>query len=244
MLKAATAHTVTPPDDATSLSSSSAAPRRLKEIPLPTFQGDLAEWRSFWRMFEDSMEDSFSDNDKLCYLKDSLKDSEAATMVRQSISNGDSFEQVTTALCRRFDQPREVFLQATHSFVSPINLDYDLNGLSAIVNELRKSRNTIERYGDKTVDQILTALCELRMTPKLKKEWVLIQKDPSIIPSIGDLLEFAETRRALLNATTNKFSISHKQTKSSANSKPSKGSVMHVRSSVTSCEVCKEEHSL
>ena len=124
-----------------------------------------------------------------------------------------------------------MFLQAMHSFVSPINLDYDLYGLSAIVNELRKSRNTIERYGDKTVNQILTALCEL-------------QKDPSIILSIGDLLEFAETRRALLNATTNKSSISHKQTKSSANSKPSKGSVMHVRSSVTSCEVCKEEHPL
>ena len=67
-----------------------------------------------------------------------------------------------------------MFLQATHSFLSPTNLDYDLNGLFAIVNELRKSHNTIERYGDKTVDQILTALCELRMTPN---EFFLINEE-------------------------------------------------------------------
>ena len=33
-------------------------------------------------MFEDYMEDSFSDINKVCYLNDSLKDSEAATMLQ------------------------------------------------------------------------------------------------------------------------------------------------------------------
>ena len=57
-------------------------------------------------------ETSTSDEDKLSYLLESLQDSGAASVVKQSISNGDTFDDVAERLKKRYDKPREVFLQA------------------------------------------------------------------------------------------------------------------------------------
>ena len=90
------------------VSTPAPAKKRQKEIPLPTFLGDLAEWRSFWRIFLDAMEDSFSDNEKLCYLRECLKNSTASAIVREAICHGDSFMVVEERLKAKMDRPNEV----------------------------------------------------------------------------------------------------------------------------------------
>ena len=59
------------------------------------------------------MEDGFSDDEKLSYLLDCLKDPSAAVIERESLSNGDTFKTVEGILYGKYDQPREVFLQAS-----------------------------------------------------------------------------------------------------------------------------------
>ncbi len=215
--------------------------RKLKELPLPTYSGDLAEWRSFLRLFLEAMEDSFTDNEKLSYLKDCLKDREALEIVQQAIINGDSFAKVEESLKLLLDRPREVFLQALNLIYKGGNIDYDCSGLSTLVNDFRKVYNTLQRYGDQTMAQVLTATAELRMTDTLRKEWILHQEDPHTISQFEELLTFADTRCKLLTATTSKVSASVKQPKPISQHKKN---VLQVQRTTVSdkCLYCQLPH--
>ena len=49
--------------------------RRLKELPLLRYSGDLSEWRSFWSRFSELVDiDDYSDNGKLSYLLNCIND--------------------------------------------------------------------------------------------------------------------------------------------------------------------------
>ena len=76
-------------------------------VPLPTFEGDLADWRSFWRRFQDYVGKlhHIADDEQLIYLQDCLIDPTAQDIVVDSIRNGDSFEEVEKRLQRKYDQP-------------------------------------------------------------------------------------------------------------------------------------------
>ena len=111
---------VSPSPSRTTDSSVSTPPtwRKLKELPLPIYDGNLANWRSFWRRFSDVLEDDYTDDEKLCYLMECLKDPIAKEFVQESIANADDYNRVEARLKREMDQPREVYLQALRSIAS------------------------------------------------------------------------------------------------------------------------------
>ena len=108
-----------------------------------------------------------SDEDKLSYLLESLQDSRAALVVKQSISNGGTFDDVAERL-----KKREVFLQALKTFTRNSPLDYENHSFNYLATDVRKAADTLKRYGDGIATQLLTGLLELQMTSELKREWV------------------------------------------------------------------------
>ena len=82
-------------DSSASHTSIAAPPKaKLPKHPLPVWKGDLQEWRAFWRHLVQVTETCTSDEDKLSHLQESLQDSGAASIAKQSISNGDTFDDV------------------------------------------------------------------------------------------------------------------------------------------------------
>ena len=81
--------------------------KKARMVPLPTFEEDLADWRSFWRRFPDYVEKlrHITDDERLSYLQDCLINPTAQDIVADSIRNGDSFEEVEKRLQRKYDQP-------------------------------------------------------------------------------------------------------------------------------------------
>ena len=136
----------------------------MDNLPLPTFESDIASWRSFWRKFTSSMKGDFTDEEKLEYLQNALKDATAKEIVQESIRNGDNYDTVSLCLQRRMDRPRDVFLGALRSISEIGTLDCDRKGLAGLESEVHKAVNMLKRYGDGSMDQILTAFLELKMT--------------------------------------------------------------------------------
>ena len=163
---------VSPSPSRTTDSSVSMPPRwrRLKELPLPIYDGNLANRRSFWRLFTDVLEDDYTDDEKLCYLMECLKDPVVKKIVQESIANGDDYNRVEARLKREMDQPREVYLQALRSITSMNQIDYDKAGLTTLSTDFLRHVNTLKSYGDGTMGQLLTAVAELKMTSKLRQE--------------------------------------------------------------------------
>ena len=81
--------------------------KKARMVPLPTFEGDLADWHSFWRRFQDYVGKlrHITDDERLIYLQDCLIDHTAQDIVADSIRNGDSFEEVEKRLQRKYDKP-------------------------------------------------------------------------------------------------------------------------------------------
>ena len=140
------------------VSTPAPAKKRLKEIPLPTLLGDLADWRSFWQMFLDAMEDSFSDSEKLCYLRACLKDSTASAIVWEAISHGDSFMDVEERLKAKRDSPKEVFRRVLNELVSLGAIDYTRQGINRLVTDGLRHIHTLEKYSTGSAAQVYTTI--------------------------------------------------------------------------------------
>ena len=170
--------------DSSHISIAAPPKAKLPKLPLPVWKGDLQEWRAFWRRFVQVTETCTSDEDKLSYLLESLQDSGAASVVKQSISNGDIFDDVAERLKKRYDKPREVFLQTLKTFTRGSPLDYENHSFNSLATDVRKAADTLKHYGYDTATQLLTGLSELRMTSELKREWVWHHKNPDTVPSV------------------------------------------------------------
>ena len=64
---------------------------KLPKISVPTFIGDIMDWRNFWEEFRVSIpkKEHFSEGEKLVDLKDALKDGPAWNVI-QGLSKADS----------------------------------------------------------------------------------------------------------------------------------------------------------
>ena len=95
--------------------------------------------------------------------------------------------------------------------------------------------------------QMLTAMLELRMSPKLRQEWSLCHGKPDCIQPFDDLLGFAEQRQRILLAPSQ--SRDFKTHTNKPFSKPSPGKspgavVMKTRRMDVSCPACEDDHLL
>ena len=221
--------------------------RKIKELPLPTYRGDIAEWRAFWRQFNEVIDDGFSDDERLSYLLDCLKDSTARAIVQESISNGDDYNYVVTRLQRQMDRPRDVYQSALKSVMGIGQVDYDKNGLTTLTTDVLHAVNTLKHYGDGSMTQMMTAMMELRMSPKLRQEWSLYHGKPDCIQPFDDLLKFAEQRQRILLAPSQSRDVKTHTNKPFSKPSPGKSPgaiVMRTRGMDVSCPACEDNHLL
>ena len=146
------------------------------------------------------------------------------------------------------DIPRDVFLGALRSISEIGTLDYDRKGLAGIESEVRKAVNMLKRYGDGSMDQILTAFLELKMTAKFRQEWISYHGRPKCVPHIEDLLNFANKRQSILELphfskefktmTNSKTAIGNFTTKAN------RGMVMQTKGTTVTCSACDAVHHL
>ena len=218
--------------------------KKARTVPLPTFSGNLADWRSFWRRFKDYIEKlrRLTDDERLSYLLDCLKVPDGQDIVSDAIRNGDSFDQVERRLNQKYDQPREVYAESLKALILLSATSNTQSGISHLGKEFNKHRNVLLRYGDATLDQAHTAIAELLMSAKCKEEWKLHTEKEISVPSAEKLLKFCDQRSLILTDKESK-----KDSKSIVQSslpqqlkKTSKPQLsLHISSSSPPCKFCQ-----
>jgi len=81
---------------------------RLPKISVPTFDGNVVNWRSFWEQFTVSVHDrsNLSPAEKLTYLKHAVKDGPAKHVVEGLSGSGDQYKEAVDCMRKRYDRPR------------------------------------------------------------------------------------------------------------------------------------------
>ena len=87
---------------------------KLPKIDVPTFDGNLLNWRSFWEQFCVSVQShsNLADSNKLVYLQHSLKDGSAKHVIKGLSRSGEYYAEAIECLQSCYDRPR--LIHQTH----------------------------------------------------------------------------------------------------------------------------------
>ena len=83
---------------------------KLPKLDVPTFNGSILNWRTFWEQFRVSIHDrsNLSDSEKLVYLQHALKSGSAKSTIEGLSRSGECYMEAVDCLKSRYDHPRLV----------------------------------------------------------------------------------------------------------------------------------------
>ena len=98
----------------TTVTSSDSSGVKLPKLDVPTFDGNILNWKQFWEQFAVSVHDrsNLSNAEKLVYLQQAIKNGPAKTSIEGLSRSGDHYNEAVECLRSRYDRPR--LIQRTH----------------------------------------------------------------------------------------------------------------------------------
>ncbi len=232
---------------ATSAVSSHGA--KLPKLEVPTFNGDLLNWKGFWEQFCVSVHDrtNLSDTEKLVYLQNALKDSTAKRTIEGLTKSGEHYEEAVKCLKSRYDRPRQIHqVHVRRILEAPPLKDGSGKELRHLHDLVLQHLRALKGMGHEPSDSFMTALLELKLDVTTMFEWQRHTQDHTDVPSCQELLDFVNLRAQAAEASSSE----RKPLKGGlpghlGNSRSSKPLPSFASSVDTNCVACKgEKHPL
>ena len=81
---------------------------KLPKIDVPMFDGDILHWQTFWEQFSVAIHDrtNISDTEKLVYLRHSLKDGSAKSIIEGLSRSGEQYAEAIESLKPHYSRPQ------------------------------------------------------------------------------------------------------------------------------------------
>ncbi|GBM12575.1 hypothetical protein AVEN_78349-1 [Araneus ventricosus] len=175
---------------------------RLPEIPLPTFSGAFSEWESFKTQFTTlvSNNDNLDDNQKLFYLRASLKGE-----AKQLESTEDTFNSLFDALKERFENQR---LLIDFHVLSILHYDKiqqeSARELRSLIDCIKKNIRglKVQNYEQNNLSEILLVNIILQKLDKESRRQFEFSLKSSEVPQFDSLMSFLERRSSILESVS------------------------------------------
>ena len=164
-------------------------------IDVPMFDSDILHWQTFWEQFSVTIHDptDISDTEKLVYLRHSLKDGSAKSIIEGLSRSGKQYVEAIESLKSRYSHPQ--LIHQTH--VQKINEVPSLR--EGTDKELRRLHDTVQQHlralkamGQEPSGLVITLLLELILDPSTTFEWQKFSQDSESMPHHTKLLEFPD----------------------------------------------------
>jgi len=212
---------------------------KLPRLDLPKFSGNMLEWTSFHDLFKSMVHvQPISNAQKLHYLKTSLT-GEAATLIHSIEVTDANYNQSWELLKLRYENKRQLIQCHLQSlFTQPALKEESSSALRKLLDQTNKCTRALNGLGHSTDDwdAILVYLVTDRMDSDTRRHWEL-QSTGTEYPLFDDVTKYVEQRCRALDASGG----------SKLKSKPQpsfKSTTATHHTSVNSCPVCQENHSL
>ena len=170
---------------------------KLPKLDVPTFNGDILNWRTFWEQFGVSVHNrtGLSDSEKLVYLQHALKSGSAKHTIEGLSRTGEHYAEAVECLCSRYDRPRLIHQTHVRMIIESPGLK-DNSG-----KELRRFHDTMQQHlralkamGNEPPGAFVTSLLELKLDTDTMFEWQKHTQDSATVPHYQKLLEFINLR--------------------------------------------------
>lgn len=172
---------------------------KLPTLPLPSFSGDITEWRSYYDLFNSLVHNnaSYTNVEKFRYLLLTLKD-EPYNLIKSISITDKNYTGAYDILCNRYDNKRKIISKHLENILDIEPCDEKnistLRNLLNVYSENIKALEALYFNFDENYEwscMVLTIL--LRKIPiSLRKNFERQLKSPSRIPDVSSLITFLE----------------------------------------------------
>ena len=188
--------------------SSSGAPAHhyieLPKIKVPTFNGDIMGWSTFWSTFKSTVDDraELSASQKLNYLRQAVKDPSLQLLLNSPLETSDTYQDIVTELKDRFQKTREIhqaIVKTITTLSSPKHTRADLRLLYDVIKTSITNLKATKAYD---IDSFLSSMVYAILPAKLQLLWDQATKKEKGVPPIAILLTFMKDHAETLPAST------------------------------------------
>ena len=189
----------TPPsthDLSASFTSSGGTPRlrapKLPTLELPTFNGEVMKWASFWTAFSNQVgnRDEISDSDKLIYLRRAIVHQPTQDLLDAPREEEDSYTEVVQELKRRFDLPKEVHKTLVQRIMQLSPIRETQEDIKRLMDSVRKTLLSLKRTGSYCLESFMTSVVYLILPKKLQVLWEQHTKKEKKVTGVFTMLDF------------------------------------------------------
>ena len=222
---------------------------KLPKLDVPTFDGNILNWRSFWEQFRISVHDrsNLSDSEKLVYLQHSLKNGSAKSVIEGLSRSGEYYAEAIECLRSRYNRPR--LIHQTHVRMileAPPLKDGSGKELRHLHDTVQQHLRALKAMEYEPSGSFITSVLELKLDVNTMFEWQKHSQDSNDVPHYQKLLEFINLRAQASETPTCNYkgpqrNESHYSKKNAPSSKPVASFTASAADSAVNCILCKND---
>ena len=177
---------------------------KLPKLSVPTFDGNILHWRSFWEQYVVSIHDrtQLSPSEKLAYLKHAVQDGSARHVVEGLSGSGDHYAEAVDCLRKRYDRPRLIHQAHVRAIMdAPPVKDGSGRELCHLHDMVNQHMRALKSMGYDPPSHFITSLIELKLDQGTMFEWQRHSQESSTVPPFDKLLQFINLRAQASEST-------------------------------------------
>ena len=170
---------------------------KLPKIDVPKFNGDLLQWRTFWEQFSIAVheQESISDSEKLVYLRHSLNDGTAKSLIEGLSRSGECYQEAIECLKSRYNRPRLTHQTHVRKIVDcPPLKDGNGKELRRLHDIVRQHLRALKAMDCDPSNPFVTSIIKLKLDPNTMFEWQKYSQEQLDVPHYQTILDFIDLR--------------------------------------------------
>ena len=170
---------------------------KLPKIDVPTFDGNLLNWQTFWEQFQIAVHDrsSISCTEKLVYLRHALKDGSARSVIEGLSRSGEHYVEAVECLQSHYDRPRLIHQSHVRKIteINPLK-EGSRKELRHLHDIAQQHLRGLKAMHHEPTGTFITSLLELKLDQNTIFEWRKFSQKSTDVPHYNELLEFINLR--------------------------------------------------
>lgn len=147
---------------------------KLPRLDVPTFDGSILTWKTFWEQFSTSVHgrSNLTGAEKLAYLRHALKTGHAKSVVEGLSRSGEHYEEAIVCLKSRYDRPRLIHQAHVQKILEIPNLkDGSGKELCRLHDTAQQHLRALNTLGHEPSSSFITSLLKLKFDTNTMFEW-------------------------------------------------------------------------
>ena len=174
----------------------------LPKIKVPTFDGDVLKWSSFWSTFGPTIHDRKDLNpcQKLNYLKQAVSDPSLQMLLTTPVETDDTYPSLVEELKARFERPKEIHRAVTKKLLHAAAAKQTRTDLMILHDTIKCGVANLKATKYYAIEAVLASNTYNLLPSKVQILWDQHLQDEPGVPSIDQLLKFIKLHSETLPA--------------------------------------------